>query len=206
MPTYGRRPSDVVTDARGNALKGVVVHLYLTENDAKAQTNRIGVAETDYAGRWTFEHPNTEVWARVPDGSIWNLAVAGDVTVEGVTAHSALTGLQFDDHPQYHTDERGDARYYLKAAIDALLGQKAALNHGHTTSQITDFQAATQALLPQPIRQNSDGSWPARTTSTSNRSLRVTWVGTLPGPTIGSGAAQAVAGLDVMDVTTEIPA
>ena len=29
----------------------------------------------------------------------------------GVTAHSALTGLAADDHPQYHNDARGDARY-----------------------------------------------------------------------------------------------
>lgn len=29
----------------------------------------------------------------------------------GVTDHGALTGLADDDHPQYHTDARGDARY-----------------------------------------------------------------------------------------------
>jgi hypothetical protein len=29
----------------------------------------------------------------------------------GVTSHAALTGLTSDDHPQYHTDARGDARY-----------------------------------------------------------------------------------------------
>lgn len=31
----------------------------------------------------------------------------------GVTDHGALTGLLDDDHPQYHTDARGDARYWL---------------------------------------------------------------------------------------------
>lgn len=31
----------------------------------------------------------------------------------GVTDHGALTGLADDDHPQYHTDARGDARYSL---------------------------------------------------------------------------------------------
>jgi len=29
----------------------------------------------------------------------------------GVTDHGALTGLGDDDHAQYHTDARGDARY-----------------------------------------------------------------------------------------------
>jgi hypothetical protein len=37
----------------------------------------------------------------------------------GATDHGALTGLSDDDHPQYQTDARGDARYSL-------------LDHGHT--------------------------------------------------------------------------
>lgn len=43
----------------------------------------------------------------------------------GVTDHGALTGLGDDDHAQYHTDGRGDARYYGKAAADAALALKA---------------------------------------------------------------------------------
>lgn len=39
----------------------------------------------------------------------------------GVTDHGALTGLTDDDHPQYHNDTRGDARYYTKTAVDALV-------------------------------------------------------------------------------------
>ena len=41
----------------------------------------------------------------------------------GVTDHGNLTGLGDDDHTQYHNDARGDARYYTKAEIDALLAQ-----------------------------------------------------------------------------------
>lgn len=37
----------------------------------------------------------------------------------GVADHGALTGLGDDDHTQYHTDARGDARYYTQAQIDA---------------------------------------------------------------------------------------
>ncbi len=39
---------------------------------------------------------------------------AGTITINGqpgVTDHGALSGLGDDDHPQYHTDARGDARY-----------------------------------------------------------------------------------------------
>lgn len=39
----------------------------------------------------------------------------------GVTDHGALTGLADDDHTQYHTDARGDARYYTQTVADANL-------------------------------------------------------------------------------------
>lgn len=39
----------------------------------------------------------------------------------GVTAHGDLTGLADDDHNQYHTDARGDARYYTQAQVNALI-------------------------------------------------------------------------------------
>lgn len=35
------------------------------------------------------------------------------------TAHSNLSGLGNDDHLQYHTDARGDARYYTKTLADS---------------------------------------------------------------------------------------
>ena len=47
----------------------------------------------------------------------------------GVTDHGALTGLADDDHTQYHTDARGDARY-------------AALGHNHSILALTDWPAA----------------------------------------------------------------
>lgn len=45
-----------------------------------------------------------------------------------VTDHGALTGLADDDHTQYHTDARGDARYSLLA-------------HTHTLADVTDSGA-----------------------------------------------------------------
>lgn len=35
--------------------------------------------------------------------------------------HGVLTGLGDDDHLQYHTDARGDARYYTQAQVDAAI-------------------------------------------------------------------------------------
>lgn len=61
------------------------------------------------------------------NGSSW-------VPVALPTDHGALTGLADDDHPQYHNDSRGDARYYLKAQTDNLLNAKSNLVGGNTFS------------------------------------------------------------------------
>ena len=37
------------------------------------------------------------------------------------TEHSLLSGLSNDDHIQYHTDARGDIRYYTKSEVDSLV-------------------------------------------------------------------------------------
>ena len=53
----------------------------------------------------------------------------------GVTDHGALTGLADDDHTQYHTDARGDARYYqLSETLDLQNGSASdpALGWGNT--------------------------------------------------------------------------
>lgn len=47
------------------------------------------------------------------------IATATATTV--ITDHGELDGLGDDDHPQYLTSARGDARYYTEAEIDALI-------------------------------------------------------------------------------------
>jgi hypothetical protein len=49
-------------------------------------------------------------------------------STSGVTDHGALTGLDDDDHPQYHTDARGDLRY-------------APINHSHNHASLTGLNA-----------------------------------------------------------------
>lgn len=66
-----------------------------------------------------------------------SLLGSGDLVISGgggATDHGALTGLADDDHTQYHTDARGDARY-------------SALGHTHTASQISDSTTVGRAVL-----------------------------------------------------------
>lgn len=83
----------------------------------------------------------TDGQALILQGSQWGAAT---ITTGGggVTDHGALTGLSDDDHPQYHNDSRGDARYYTKAQSDTALGGKANTVHTHTISDVTSLQTS----------------------------------------------------------------
>jgi len=74
-----------------------------------------------------------------------------------VTTHSGLNGLSADDHPQYLTIERGDARYYNKVFINTLSGTlqtnidfKSNLNHTHNDIYYT------KATIDNSLAQKSD--------------------------------------------------
>jgi hypothetical protein len=71
----------------------------------------------------------------------------------GVTVHGELTGLGADDHPQYHNDTRGDARYYTKSQVDTSLSGKANTIHTHVASNVTDFNSAALAAAPAETAQ-----------------------------------------------------
>ena len=70
----------------------------------------------------------------------WLASLGGEGGGGGVTDHGALTGLADDDHAQYHTDARGDARY-------------SQLGHEHTVSEITDFPEPT---IPEDTHAEAD--------------------------------------------------
>ncbi|MDV2502682.1 MAG: hypothetical protein RX318_01855 [bacterium] len=57
----------------------------------------------------------SSAWDTNPDATSTYKILAGG----GVTDHGLLSGLADDDHTQYHTDARGDARYYTETELDA---------------------------------------------------------------------------------------
>lgn len=66
--------------------------------------------------------------------------------------HSTLVNLDADDHSQYHTDTRGDARYYTKTLLDA--GQLD--NRYYTEAEHLDVSAGA-ADAGKPIKLDADG-------------------------------------------------
>ncbi len=57
------------------------------------------------------------------------LKVIGGILVEVEADHGNVAGLVDDDHPQYHNNARGDARYPLKSGLNKItVGTMAPLN------------------------------------------------------------------------------
>lgn len=69
--------------------------------------------------------------------------------------HGVLAGLSDDDHVQYHTDARGDARYYTQAQVDSSLAGKADASHSHVIGDVASLQSSLDAKLEDAP---SDGS------------------------------------------------
>ncbi len=67
--------------------------------------------------------------------------VEADSASGGVTDHGDLTGKSDDDHPHYHTDARGDARYYTQGQVDTSLAGKSDTGHGHVIADVTSLQS-----------------------------------------------------------------
>lgn len=118
----------------------------------------------------------------------------------GVTDHGALTGLADDDHTQYHTDGRGDARYpqlagsYANPAwITSLAWAKltgvpstfAPSAHTHPVAEISDMsanartfnQAANYAAMRTALGLGSASVENVSTTSGANRVVQALGTG-----------------------------
>ena len=72
----------------------------------------------------------TNTYSNTPDARVRSINGANYVDFRGTqlytpageaTEHSLLSGLADDDHIQYHTDARGDIRYYTKSQVDTLI-------------------------------------------------------------------------------------
>jgi hypothetical protein len=80
-----------------------------------------------------------------PKVQVVTVGTQGPPGTGGDIDHASLNGLEADDHPQYHTDARGDVRYYTKAQVDAGLAGKANAAHGHSVADVAGLQAALDA-------------------------------------------------------------
>ena len=94
-----------------------------------------------------------------------------------VTDHGALTGLGDDDHPQYHTDTRGDARYSLLvhnhdsryyteteidsafAGVTAALAGKSDTGHTHAHSTLTGLTSGDDHTQYALADKSRPGTW-----------------------------------------------
>lgn len=80
-----------------------------------------------------------------PKVQVMTVGTQGPPGTGGDIDHASLNGLEADDHPQYHTDARGDVRYYTKAQVDAGLAGKANTAHGHSVADVAGLQSALDA-------------------------------------------------------------
>lgn len=66
----------------------------------------------------------------------------------GASDHGALTGLADDDHPQYHNDTRGDARYDALGTAAGAVSAHATAPSAHPISGVDGLAAALALLAP----------------------------------------------------------
>lgn len=90
-----------------------------------------------------------------PQGPAGADGAPGADGADGATDHGALTGLADDDHTQYHTDARGDARYSLLAHTHT--GVYSPVGHGHAISDVADLQTTLDAKVALTGNQSVDG-------------------------------------------------
>jgi hypothetical protein len=65
----------------------------------------------------------------------------------GATAHAELSGLANDDHPQYLTQARGDARYDTTAEVDGKISSAVAANSSGDRSRANHTGTQTQSTV-----------------------------------------------------------
>jgi len=98
----------------------------------------------------------TNSYANTPDARVVSINGGTYIDFRGTqlytpageaTTHSLLSGLGSDDHIQYHTDARGDVRYYTKAEIDSLIGE--VTSPGAITE--TNYVMSNSQALPDDV-------------------------------------------------------
>jgi len=97
-------------------------------------------------------------------------ATLARISTTGISEHDALTGLGDDDHPQYHNDARGDARYSPLAhahAHSSLTGVGASDHH----ARYTDAEAAAKIAADGLYMPKTGGTFTGDVSVTSGADL-----------------------------------
>ena len=119
---------------------------------------------------------------------------SGTGTGGGTSDHGALTGREDDDHPQYHNDARGDARYASTAALSG----KASLADANNFTGIQSFaqpvylSGAVLGVIPTPIIGAYNGPGTGLTGTAANLSVGGA---STAGYATTAGTANALAGI-----------
>ena len=139
----------------------------------------------------------------------------GHIVTSETNNHSLLINLTNDDHTQYHTDARGDARYYRKSELDAgsldtryytesevdiLLSTKSNTNHTHA-----DVNGTTNGFMSSIDFNKLSNIEPEATKNETDTYLvdRTNHTGTQDVSTI-TGLVKSSVGLDNVDNTSDI--
>jgi len=185
--------ANTYSDAENEALDSSL-QAYASNADAVVLATSQAYTDTGLAGKSNVghTHPLTDLeQSGAIDGQVvvWD-NVAGEwqaqTPVSGVTDHGLLSGLADDDHPQYHNDARGDARYYTETETDALLIPKleaADIANFETTTQLNTRDTNNRA------RANHTGTQALSTLSQSGATTNqvAQWNGTSWVPATASG-------------------
>lgn len=141
----------------------------------------------------------TDGQALVLQGSTWGAAT---ITTGGggVTDHGALTGLGDDDHLQYLTNGRGDARYYTKAQIDTSLSAKA----NTTDSRFSDQRVPTDGSVTTAKLVNGSVTEAKLDSAAQAKLNSVGAVSSVAGRTGAVTLAKADVGLANVDNTSDV--
>jgi hypothetical protein len=151
MPCIG-----ITTESIADGAYGRVMQVGLLEN---INTSPLSVGDTIFvsatiAGAGTATAPlypniRQEIATVLVDSATVGAlqVVARSMTNEGLLDHGGMLGLADDDHTQYHTDARGDARYYTQAQVDTHMADTT--THGTSGDVVgtSDAQTLTNKTL-----------------------------------------------------------
>ena len=117
-----------VVAIQGTATYGNVTAARLAASSEITSLSGLPFAEFVALGSVVLESSNT--YSNTPQAIVRSVDGTDYVDFRGtqlytpageVSTHGLLSGLSSDDHLQYHTDARGDIRYYTKAQVDTII-------------------------------------------------------------------------------------